>query len=312
MRPSMLRNVQASGGLRMFFFQYFVQAGVFFVVPLFLSVSLGLSAIDTGVRILPLSITLLLAAAGIPRFRPNANPRRVVQARAGRHVRRHRRAAGRDRRGRLGRDRHAAAVAARLRDRRAGLAARRRHRVCRARRAKPRGRRPAEHRDQPWCVAGHRAGGLGADRQPHRDPAGRHRAEPGRPARAQPAGRYAALKRRPLPLRRRPRGRARAGRRDRPDGRRRSWTRTPPHGSPRYEPRSPSSRSSPPRRCSSPAPSPPDNPDRKQPTASADHRTPPPPLRRRRARRTHRRSASSRSAASVSRSQTGSSSTARS
>jgi MFS family permease len=78
-RPSMLQNVQLGGGLRMFFFQYFVQSGVFFVVPLFLSVSLGLSAIDTGVRLLPLSITLLLAAAGIPRFRPNANPRRVVQ-----------------------------------------------------------------------------------------------------------------------------------------------------------------------------------------------------------------------------------------
>ena len=78
-RLSMLQNVQASGGLRMFFFQYFIQSGVFFVVPLFLSVSLGLSAIDTGVRILPLSVTLLLAAAGIPRFRPNANPRRVVR-----------------------------------------------------------------------------------------------------------------------------------------------------------------------------------------------------------------------------------------
>jgi MFS family permease len=78
-RPSMLQNVQLGGGLRMFFFQYFVQAGVFFVVPLFLSVSLGLSAVDTGVRIVPLSITLLLAAAGIPRFRPNANPRRVVR-----------------------------------------------------------------------------------------------------------------------------------------------------------------------------------------------------------------------------------------
>ena len=78
-RPSILQNVQLGGGLRMFFFQYFVQSGVFFVVPLFLSVSLGLSAIDTGVRLLPLSITLLLAAAGIPRFRPNANPRRVVQ-----------------------------------------------------------------------------------------------------------------------------------------------------------------------------------------------------------------------------------------
>jgi MFS family permease len=78
-RPSMLDNAQLRGGLRMFFFQYFVQSGVFFVVPLFLSVSLGLSAIDTGVRLLPLSLTLLLAAAGIPRFRPNANPRRVVR-----------------------------------------------------------------------------------------------------------------------------------------------------------------------------------------------------------------------------------------
>lgn len=78
-RPSMLRNVQLVGGLRMFFFQYFVQSGVFFTVPLFLSVTLGLSAIDTGVRLLPLSVTLLIAAAGIPRFRPNANPRRVVR-----------------------------------------------------------------------------------------------------------------------------------------------------------------------------------------------------------------------------------------
>jgi hypothetical protein len=75
----MLQNVQLASGLRMFFFQYFVQSGVFFVVPLFLSVSLGLSAIDTRVRIVPLSLTLLLAAAGIPRFRPNANPRRVVR-----------------------------------------------------------------------------------------------------------------------------------------------------------------------------------------------------------------------------------------
>jgi MFS family permease len=78
-RPSMFRNAQMVGGLRMFLFQYFIQSGVFFVVPLFLSVSLGLSAIDTGVRLLPLSVTLLIAAAGIPRFRPDANPRRVVR-----------------------------------------------------------------------------------------------------------------------------------------------------------------------------------------------------------------------------------------
>jgi Na+/melibiose symporter-like transporter len=78
-RPSLLKNAQLLGGLRIFFFQYFVQSGMFFVVPLFLSVSLGLSAIDTGIRLLPLSVTLLIAAAGIPRFRPDANPRRVVR-----------------------------------------------------------------------------------------------------------------------------------------------------------------------------------------------------------------------------------------
>ena len=37
-RPSMLGTRQLVGGLRIFFFQYFVQSGVFFVVPLFLSV----------------------------------------------------------------------------------------------------------------------------------------------------------------------------------------------------------------------------------------------------------------------------------
>jgi MFS family permease len=77
--PAMLRNPTLRGGLTSFFFQYFLQSGLFFAVPLFLSVALGLSAIATGVRLLPLSITLLLAAAGIPRVFPNASPRRVVR-----------------------------------------------------------------------------------------------------------------------------------------------------------------------------------------------------------------------------------------
>jgi hypothetical protein len=53
--------------------------GIFFVIPLYLSVALGLSAIDTGVKITPLSVTMLLAAAGVPRFFPKASPRRVVE-----------------------------------------------------------------------------------------------------------------------------------------------------------------------------------------------------------------------------------------
>jgi EmrB/QacA subfamily drug resistance transporter len=75
----LIKVPQLRSGLLMFFFQYLVQSGVFFVVPLFLSVALGLSAIATGVRILPLSITLLAAAIGVPRLFPTASPRRVVR-----------------------------------------------------------------------------------------------------------------------------------------------------------------------------------------------------------------------------------------
>ncbi|MFH8581099.1 MFS transporter [Streptomyces zaomyceticus] len=77
--PALLHNRQLTGGLTMFFFQYLVQMGVFFVVPLYLSVALGLSALQTGARILPLSLTLLAAAVLIPRFLPDVSPRRVVR-----------------------------------------------------------------------------------------------------------------------------------------------------------------------------------------------------------------------------------------
>lgn len=77
--PTILRNSTLRAGLTSFFFQYLLQAGLFFAVPLFLSVALGLSAIATGLRLLPLSITLLLAAAGVPKVFPTASPRRVVQ-----------------------------------------------------------------------------------------------------------------------------------------------------------------------------------------------------------------------------------------
>jgi EmrB/QacA subfamily drug resistance transporter len=79
LRLELLANSQLAGGLTMFFSQYLVQAGVFFTVPLFLSVVLQLDALQTGGRILPLSLALLLAAAGIPKVYPRANPRRVVR-----------------------------------------------------------------------------------------------------------------------------------------------------------------------------------------------------------------------------------------
>lgn len=72
-------NARLRAGLVSFFFQYLLQAGLFFAIPLFLSIALGLSAIQTGLRLLPLSLALLAAAVGVPKFFPNASPRRVVR-----------------------------------------------------------------------------------------------------------------------------------------------------------------------------------------------------------------------------------------
>ena len=79
LNPDMLRNERLRGGLVSFFLQYFLQSGLFFVVPLFLSVALGLSAIDTGLRLLPLSLALLVTALAIPKLLPDVSPRKVVR-----------------------------------------------------------------------------------------------------------------------------------------------------------------------------------------------------------------------------------------
>jgi len=79
LRADLLRNKQLTGGLAMFFIQYLMQAWLFFVVPLYLSVCLGLSALATGARLLPLSLTLLAAAIGVPRLWPTVSPRLVTR-----------------------------------------------------------------------------------------------------------------------------------------------------------------------------------------------------------------------------------------
>ena len=91
--PSLLQNRQLTGGLITFLFLFLIQAGIFFIVPLFLSVVVGLGFIMllilfraplvslTAVvtSLLSFAASLGIAAAGIPRFAPNANPRRVVR-----------------------------------------------------------------------------------------------------------------------------------------------------------------------------------------------------------------------------------------
>lgn len=78
-KPSMLVNRQLTGGLLMGFFQFLVQGGTGFVVPLFLSIVLGLSALVTGLWLFPMSIALLLTSLVVPSRWSGASPRTVVR-----------------------------------------------------------------------------------------------------------------------------------------------------------------------------------------------------------------------------------------
>ena len=77
--PGLARIPQVSSGLLGFMCQFFVQAGLFFIVPVYLSIVCGLSAFETGLRLIPLSVSLLLTATLIPRLLPKASPRLIVQ-----------------------------------------------------------------------------------------------------------------------------------------------------------------------------------------------------------------------------------------
>ena len=75
-----LDNRQLRGGLPVLLTQYLVSSGLFFTVPLFLSIVLGLDAFDTGIRMLPLSLALIVVAPAVPRFAPHASPRRIARS----------------------------------------------------------------------------------------------------------------------------------------------------------------------------------------------------------------------------------------
>ncbi|HET6921346.1 MAG TPA: MFS transporter [Jiangellaceae bacterium] len=77
--PELLDSRQLRGGLSVLLTQYLVSSGLFFTVPLFLSIVLGLDAFETGIRMLPLSLALIVVAPAVPRFAPHASPRRVAR-----------------------------------------------------------------------------------------------------------------------------------------------------------------------------------------------------------------------------------------
>lgn len=66
-------------GLSVLGAQYTVTAGLFFMVPVYLQMTLGLDALETGIRIFPLSIALVLFSIVGTRLSRRASPRTIVR-----------------------------------------------------------------------------------------------------------------------------------------------------------------------------------------------------------------------------------------
>ena len=76
---ALLRVSQLRAGLSTLVGQQLVLMGTFFVIPVYLQVVLGLDAFETGKRLLPLSVAMLVFALLGPRIAARRSPRVVAQ-----------------------------------------------------------------------------------------------------------------------------------------------------------------------------------------------------------------------------------------
>jgi EmrB/QacA subfamily drug resistance transporter len=79
LRPELLGVQQLRSGLTMLSSQQLILMGTFFVIPVYLQVVLLKDALETGVAILPMSLTMIVAALGGSRLSDRVSPRRLVQ-----------------------------------------------------------------------------------------------------------------------------------------------------------------------------------------------------------------------------------------
>ena len=179
---ALLRISQLRAGLSTLVGQQFVLMGTFFVIPVYLQVVLGLDAFETGKRLLPLSVAMLVFALLGPRIAARRSPRIVAQIGLvavsigalvmlatldvtlndpGFKI-----ALGLDRRGR----------------RAARVAARERHHVLRRAHPDQRGGRASGHRPEPRVLARHGDRRRGAARVARDRLQRAHHRQPRRPA----------------------------------------------------------------------------------------------------------------------------------
>lgn len=80
LKVSMLKITTLRSGLTMLSFQYFTIASIFFIVPVFLQTILGYNAMETGLKLIPLSIGMLLFTLIGSKRSEILPPRRIVRA----------------------------------------------------------------------------------------------------------------------------------------------------------------------------------------------------------------------------------------
>jgi len=76
---ALLRIEHLKAGLLTLGVQQLVLLGTFFILPVYLQVVLGFNAFETGLRLVPMSVAMLIAAVTGPRFAARRSPRAVAQ-----------------------------------------------------------------------------------------------------------------------------------------------------------------------------------------------------------------------------------------
>jgi MFS family permease len=79
LRVSLLKSPILRSGLFTLLFQYLVVGAVFFVVPIYLQMTLGFNAIETGMRIVPLSFAIIFGSIFGARISNKRSPKNIIR-----------------------------------------------------------------------------------------------------------------------------------------------------------------------------------------------------------------------------------------
>ena len=80
LQPDLMQIPQLRGGLLMLVAAFLIMAGSFFVLPLYLQLVLEKDALETGIAILPISVTMIVAAIAGGRIATRVSPRTIVRS----------------------------------------------------------------------------------------------------------------------------------------------------------------------------------------------------------------------------------------